>query len=146
MEFLKNSKLLPEVCNVTIKSVLGKVNLAVFTALYATPSSINWQKSADDTDSGILYNHTVSLLYPGLKETDFANFHELMKDKFELKLQFINGDVFQINNSLYPFKLTYKFIQGKGFQLTFKGISIFQPVFINNVIIDGFAYTLTFTL
>lgn len=146
MEFLKNSKLLPEVCGVTIKSVYGKVNLAVFTALYATPSSINWQKTEDEKDAGILYNHSVDLLYPGLKESDFTNFHELVKDRFEVQCQFINGDVYKLNNNLYPFKLTYKFIQGKGLQLTFKGSTPLSTSFTNNVIIDGFAYTLTFTL
>lgn len=142
----KNNNLFPEACAVNIKSAKGYVDLSTFTNIYGTPSSIKWTKSAKQTASGILYNHVVSLLYPGLSDTDFTTFHELLRDKYEVQIQLINGDVYGLNSNLYPFKLTYKFIQAKGIYLEFKGVTPLVQQYINNVILEGLPFILTFSL
>lgn len=146
MGFLKNDKLFPDACIVNIKSVKGTVDLTDFTKIYATPSSIKWVPTQSETNAGIVYKHSVILLYPGLAETDFQKFHDHLKDKFEVQIQFMNGDVFTLNNDLYPFKLSFKFIQKKGFQLIFKGSTPLVAKYAHNTVVNGLPNTLTFTL
>lgn len=146
MDLEKNSKLHPEVCHVNLKSTLNKVYLAEFTNIYGTPSSIQFKKHGKNTSNGILYTYQVGLLYPGLKEDDFLNFHNLLKDRYQLQIQFLSGDVYTLNTALYPFELSYQFIKGKGFQLLFKGSTPFVQNFEHNTQINGLPYRLTFSL
>ena len=129
----KNTELYPDLCAYYIKSVRGIADFPLFSKIYATPSSIKWKKTEKETSAGILYTHTLSALYPGLSKTDFPDFHKMIKDRFQLQTEMLNADVYLLSGPLYPFKMSYKFLQQKGCQFTFKAITPFETIFKYNL-------------
>ncbi|NQY29968.1 MAG: hypothetical protein HRT69_10915 [Flavobacteriaceae bacterium] len=118
MSFQRNINLLGSPCNVAIKSVAGNQILPDFTKIYGKPSKIRVSSSPKISKAGILITKKVTLEYPGVSDTDFTKFHELMHDGFEMLVTYSSGEVFQFAGVNAPMTLSAPY-NNKGTKLSF---------------------------
>lgn len=116
----RNSYLLPDVCEVYLKSVTGSNPFSDFEKIYGIPSKIKYSYSSRLSKVGLSYKYNLSMIYPGLSEIDFDQFNILLKDQFEIKVKKSDKNTYSLSSNLFPFRLSTKFNSGKGTVLTFK--------------------------
>jgi len=116
----RNSYLFPVVKEVQLKSVKGEL-FTDFTKIYGTPSKIRTNIKSRLDKKGYTYNYTLELQYPGLKEIDFTHFDKMLRDRFEIKIQFCDNNWYSWSSKYFPFKMntTYK----KGTTIVFRSSS-----------------------
>ncbi|WP_196890392.1 hypothetical protein [Aureivirga marina] len=129
------------ICEVGVRSFKFAPDYS-FHKIYGTPNSIKFLNSSQKTKSGTLYNYKIQLLYPGLKESDFFDFHRMLKDKYSVRIKTVQQEVYEVGNKIIPLEMKINFKSGSGTEITFYNKSLIPVRFVD----DGFPYALTFSL
>lgn len=116
----RNTYLLPDVCEVYLKSVNEANPFPDFGKIYGAPAKIKYSYISRRSKLGVFFKYDLNFMYPGLDEVDFYQFNIMLKDKFEIQIRKSDGNIYKLSSNIFPFKLSTKFQSGKGTTLTFK--------------------------
>lgn len=149
MDFLKNTDLIQNICEVKIKSVDTLVDLPDLTDVYFTPSKITLSKRSDFRESGTLHVKSLRLDYPGLSSLDFEKFNDLLRGQFLVTIKLTTNDIWDLCSTTYPMKVSTSY--SNGHQLVFEGTDPFPIKFRGNqsdpgIDDTGFNYDFNFFL
>lgn len=125
MDFAKNSTLFHKICSCYIRGIDGLVDIKEITYLYNTPSSIRATDNSRYTKSGRQHNRSVSLRFPGISDSDFSKFDQMLSDRYQLIVRLDNGQLYELFSAQFPATLTTSYSMSSGHQLTFAGVSPF---------------------
>lgn len=133
MDLNKNNNLIINACSVSIKSAYCNEILPNFTAIYGSPSSINFSSSSRMTTSGVYYDTKLELSYPGLKSSDFNSFHNLLHDSYYAEIKTSTEEILQIAtvDSEMSMRTTYSIKSGH--KIVFSGKSLIPPKILPSV-------------
>lgn len=127
MELSRNTNLITSVCSTEIRSITANPLLASFTSLYGTTSRISFTCPSAINNGGVYYRPKLSLRYPGLKEDDFNQFHQLLHEGFDIRVHYTNGDIYQLTTDNQPLYLKTNYDHIRGFSLDFQGETLQPP-------------------
>ncbi|MEX0274297.1 MAG: hypothetical protein AB3N16_07965 [Flavobacteriaceae bacterium] len=130
----KNHHIINTICKVRIRSVDKVVALPSLATLYHTPSKIRLSIRSKRTANGNLHNKSLRLTYPGLSQTDFAQFDALIKGVYQVMVQLENGEVHELASSQFPMTVSSSFNMDGGHELTF---SVSAPLSITFIGTDS---------
>jgi len=142
----RNTDLYPQVKSVSIRPIdIENSILKSFEEIYSTPSKIAFNTTTSLKAPGPESKIKLSLVYPGLKESDFEVFYDLNHQKYVVKIEFINLKVYQISTVEVPLSLKTSFSQKTGTTLELFGLTFQKIKYLgtSEIIPDiGFPYKL----
>lgn len=124
MSIQRNENLLGVPSSIAVKSVEGNQIWPDFTKIYGTPSKIKATSNSNTSKAGVLYTKKITLDYPGISETDFHKFHELLLDFYEIHVTYNTDEVFKFSSKKAPMTLTTSFLNN-GTTLSFEAKDIY---------------------
>ncbi|WP_422105560.1 hypothetical protein [Winogradskyella sp.] len=150
MVFNKNGNLITNICLVQIKSVNNNVDISNLTTVYHTPSKITLTNSSSTTESGVLHRKRLSLSYPGLSESDFEKFNDLVAGEYQIMIKTEDNEVYELSSVELPLPCTTSY-STNGHQIVFSGSSPIPYKYRgaqtdDGINIDGFNYDFNFYL
>lgn len=151
MSFEKNTEFIHNICLVQIKSIDDVVDIPSLSTIYHTPSSIRFTGSTKKTNSGPITTSRLSLNYPGLSNSDFNKFKNLVRGAYQVYIKTSSNDIYEIASEDYFMTCSTSWNLRKGHVLNFESKSFIEPKYRGNqssdgINIDGFDYELDFYL
>ena len=138
MELSKNPQLITNICKVQIRSTDAVVSLPTLSDIYHTPSKIQYSISSKRTKNGPLHTKTLRLSYPGLSETDFIKFDELLRGVYQVFIKLQDNKVYEVSNTRYPMSCSTSYNIRSGHEVVFNTTA---PLSIKYIGIDDSGLT-----
>lgn len=124
-------------------------SLKEFEEIYSTPSKISHSINSSLKDGGLEYTNRIELLYPGLEDENFANFHDLLHQRFEVKIEFNNNKVYLFGGNKFGMEMKIIFNPKKGTKITLRDKTTINPKYLGSNIEQNtraFAFRITHKL
>jgi hypothetical protein len=145
----RNSKLIINICEVQLKSAHGSTFPAL-AEIYTSLSKIKWSSSPSTTNDGTLYKNKLSIIYPGLSQTQFLELDKFIRGLYQVRVITNTGERYQLAGDENPMEVEANF-NGGATEINFSHSAIEPIQYLGNSAEEaaaeiGFPYYLTFNL
>jgi len=126
----RNSELIHNARRVYLKS--QEPGVVTWQKIYATPSSIRWSTRPRKDASGVRYETTLSLDFPGMGIEQFSELEKLVNSRYALQIESDLRDLYELAGNETPAEADYSF-NNFGTSITFTATTLDSPRYLFNL-------------